>query len=292
MSDDGFHEIQLNGKQLVFLFMAATVVAVVIFLCGVMVGRGVPTRAAAPNDSSEQAALDPTASVRGSVTQTTATDDNAPVAAQETLTYPTLLEDPNPPFETLAPLDQARGAPSGSRGAPAAEPRVERAPLVTARADAPKPVVAPSPKPAAAAPAPKPAAAAPKPAAPKPAAPGPKPVAAGAKARGNNPKACACRQRARSAWRQRVCRAGRRRSSARPGRYHRAPPFWQGLSRVRHSRRCELPRPGREIQRSPRSGNGGRPTPARRAVQALDHAVASAPGSRELVPSQIPPAAA
>jgi DedD protein len=41
MSDEGFHEIQLNGKQLVFLFMAATVVSVVIFLCGVMVGRGV-----------------------------------------------------------------------------------------------------------------------------------------------------------------------------------------------------------------------------------------------------------
>src|SRR5512135_2093618 len=41
MSDEGFHEIQLNGKQLVFLFMAATVVSVVIFLCGVLVGRGV-----------------------------------------------------------------------------------------------------------------------------------------------------------------------------------------------------------------------------------------------------------
>jgi cell division septation protein DedD len=40
-SDDGFREIQLNGKQLVFLFMATTIVAVVIFLCGVMVGRGV-----------------------------------------------------------------------------------------------------------------------------------------------------------------------------------------------------------------------------------------------------------
>ena len=38
--DDGFHEIQLNGKQLVFLFMAATVVSVVIFLFGVLVGRG------------------------------------------------------------------------------------------------------------------------------------------------------------------------------------------------------------------------------------------------------------
>lgn len=41
MSDDGFHEIQLSGKQLVFLFMATTVVSVVIFLCGVLVGRGV-----------------------------------------------------------------------------------------------------------------------------------------------------------------------------------------------------------------------------------------------------------
>src|SRR5580765_7076089 len=40
-TEDGFHEIQLNGKQLVFLFMAATVVSVVIFLGGVLVGRGV-----------------------------------------------------------------------------------------------------------------------------------------------------------------------------------------------------------------------------------------------------------
>ena len=41
MTDESFREIQLNGKQLVFLFMAATVVSVVIFLCGVLVGRGV-----------------------------------------------------------------------------------------------------------------------------------------------------------------------------------------------------------------------------------------------------------
>ena len=41
MSEEGFHEIQLSGKQLVFLFMATTVVSVVIFLCGVLVGRGV-----------------------------------------------------------------------------------------------------------------------------------------------------------------------------------------------------------------------------------------------------------
>src|SRR5687767_6515297 len=39
--DDAFREIQLNGKQLVFLFMAGVVIFVVIFLFGVMVGRGV-----------------------------------------------------------------------------------------------------------------------------------------------------------------------------------------------------------------------------------------------------------
>src|SRR5690349_7097711 len=39
--EEGFHEIQLSGKQLVFLCMATTVVSIVIFLCGVLVGRGV-----------------------------------------------------------------------------------------------------------------------------------------------------------------------------------------------------------------------------------------------------------
>ena len=51
-ADDGFHEIQLTGKQLVFLFMATTVVAVVIFLCGVLVGRGVRVERALADASS------------------------------------------------------------------------------------------------------------------------------------------------------------------------------------------------------------------------------------------------
>ena len=50
--DEGFHEIQLNGKQLVFLFMAATVVSVVIFLCGVLVGRGVRAQTGGVADTS------------------------------------------------------------------------------------------------------------------------------------------------------------------------------------------------------------------------------------------------
>ena len=65
-ADDGLHEIQLNGKQLVFLFMASTVVAVVIFLCGVMVGRGVRTQRPAL-EAAVEAASDPTSVVAPAV---------------------------------------------------------------------------------------------------------------------------------------------------------------------------------------------------------------------------------
>lgn len=140
MSDEGFHEIQLNGKQLVFLFMAATVVAVVIFLCGVMVGRGAPTRTTIPSDFSEQAGLDPTASLQEPATQAIATDGSVPLTAQETLTYPTLLENPNPPAETLAPAPQREPFPSAIVPVrPAAVP--------------PKPSTAAAPRPAATRPA-------------------------------------------------------------------------------------------------------------------------------------------
>jgi cell division septation protein DedD len=140
MSDEGFHEIQLNGKQLVFLFMAATVVAVVIFLCGVMVGRGVPTRAGSAIDASERADLDPTAVLQEfPAAQTMSSTGNAPVAVQETLTYPSLLEDPTPPAETLKPpVEPAREVP-----APVA-PRPASAASAKPAAVAAKPVVIPA----------------------------------------------------------------------------------------------------------------------------------------------------
>ena len=59
MPDEGLQEIQLRGKQLVFLAMSATVVAVVIFLCGVMVGRGVPTARQAAAEPIEADVLAP-----------------------------------------------------------------------------------------------------------------------------------------------------------------------------------------------------------------------------------------
>ena len=102
MSDEGFHEIQLNGKQLVFLFMAATVVSVVIFLCGVMVGRGVvrAQQADQPANVAEDVATDPTL-VGRTPPSVPAGSSEAPLSTQETLTYPERLEEPEPPTETL-----------------------------------------------------------------------------------------------------------------------------------------------------------------------------------------------
>src|SRR5579864_6129169 len=52
MAESGVREIQLSGKQLVFLFMASVVLVVVVFLLGVSVGRGarVTAGAVAPVD--------------------------------------------------------------------------------------------------------------------------------------------------------------------------------------------------------------------------------------------------
>ncbi|MBI4484490.1 MAG: SPOR domain-containing protein [Acidobacteria bacterium] len=103
--DDGFHEIQLNGKQLVFLFMAATVVSVVIFLCGVLVGRGVVAERAAASETSV-AAADPTAAPPSAASspETPAGSDPraaAPPATVDDLSYFDRLEKPDSPKEEL-----------------------------------------------------------------------------------------------------------------------------------------------------------------------------------------------
>ena len=52
MTEPAFREIQLSTKQLVFLFMSAVVVLVVVFLLGVSVGRGVGADPALQADTS------------------------------------------------------------------------------------------------------------------------------------------------------------------------------------------------------------------------------------------------
>jgi len=134
MADEGLHEIQLNGKQLVFLFMASTVVAVVIFLCGVMVGRGVRAqRPAEAVEASVDAATDPTASTppREPAPSSASIPSNAPIAANETLTYPNRLEGNEPPEETIRPGSGIRDPGSVAKVAKAAPPTTTAKPAKT-----------------------------------------------------------------------------------------------------------------------------------------------------------------
>jgi cell division septation protein DedD len=127
-SDDG-REIHLSGKQLVFLFMAVTVVSVVIFLCGVLVGRGVQSRvtaveaaAPAPDDAGEPVVEAPPAA-----------NASEPTKAAD-LGYQQRLESAGPVPEKLVPRE---APPSGSR--PPAAKGAEALP-----SSAPPPAPAPS----------------------------------------------------------------------------------------------------------------------------------------------------
>jgi DamX protein len=138
-TDDGFHEIQLNGKQLVFLFMAATVVSVVIFLCGVLVGRGVRAERAAEVASGVAGGeLVPPPSQISDATPTPTPAGSDPTAAAapppvDELSYFDRLQTSTPPTEQLKapakPAPPSPGAktqpppPAPAKPAPAAPPR-------------------------------------------------------------------------------------------------------------------------------------------------------------------------
>ncbi len=128
--DDAFHEIQLNGKQLVFLFMAATVVSVVIFLCGVLVGRGVRVgrgdfaRTAAPESPSVDVAPAPPPVISPQTSDPTAA---APPPAVDELSYFNRLEKPSPPVEKLKPVPD-KGRPAPAQVASASSPPASSAP--------------------------------------------------------------------------------------------------------------------------------------------------------------------
>ena len=125
--DDGFHEIQLNGKQLVFLFMAAMVVSVVIFLCGVLVGRGVRAERGLDAEAAELSTAEPAPQqVTSPATPTPAGSDPtaaAPPQAVDDLSYFNRLQASNPPPEELkAPLAAAAPAEQPAAPQPTATP--------------------------------------------------------------------------------------------------------------------------------------------------------------------------
>src|SRR5437870_5595216 len=116
-TEDGFHEIQLNGKQLVFLFMAATVVSVVIFLCGVLVGRGVRAERGGVVDAAPTSTLAetlPQQSATAPVPTPAGSDPTAaaPPPAVDDLSYFNRLE------KTTAPAEQLKPAPAPRPTAP------------------------------------------------------------------------------------------------------------------------------------------------------------------------------
>lgn len=140
-SDDSAREIQLSGKQLVFLFMAVTVVSVVIFLCGVLVGRGVQGGRAAAADTSTapiDEPADPTAP--GAPAPTAPPIDPSAVP---TLGFQSRLESDGPVSETLAKPGDPAAAPA--KTAPRSTPETQTVPAAAATAPAP---AAPSSRPA------------------------------------------------------------------------------------------------------------------------------------------------
>ena len=140
MSDEGVHEIQLNGKQLVFMFMAVTVVAVVIFLCGVMVGRGVRApRATEVADAAIESSLDPTAPP-AAVSAADSSSSAIPDPTQEPTRLNATAPPPEPAKETQI-LQEVNSTSPLAPVPPVKTPAAEPPPLV--KPPAPKP---PAPK--------------------------------------------------------------------------------------------------------------------------------------------------
>jgi cell division septation protein DedD len=122
MSEQHFREIQLSGKQLVFLFMTSVVVAVGVFLLGVSVGRGVPVNSTGAMEDVDQTTALVLPGEMPEPTELTPADtgfhDNllgttTPPAEPEPVSEPVAEE---PAEETAAP------APPAPRVPPAAAP--------------------------------------------------------------------------------------------------------------------------------------------------------------------------
>jgi cell division septation protein DedD len=95
--DDAFREIQLSGKQVVFIFMAGVVIAVVIFLLGLQVGRGVLAERGLPEANNIAAAETDPPPPPAAASQ----DTTAPITAGEKLSYAERLASPEPAPEQL-----------------------------------------------------------------------------------------------------------------------------------------------------------------------------------------------
>jgi cell division septation protein DedD len=128
-ADDGFHEIQLSGKQLVFLFIVTTTVIVVVFLCGVKVGRGAR---AAQGEDPEPAGVAATSSPSPAEPSPSGAPPGEPPAPAADmppdLGYPDSLKDGSPPDAKLKPQPDSAPPPEAPAPAPSRPARATEAP--------------------------------------------------------------------------------------------------------------------------------------------------------------------
>lgn len=145
-SDESVREIQLSGKQLVFLFMAVTVVSVVIFLCGVLVGRGVARTAV--NVASAPAPIEEPPDPTAAGATAPATAPAGPTAVPD-LGYQDRLESNAPAAEKLIKPSDSPPMPAPAKTAPRTEPTAQDAePAPAPAAPTPPAVTPPKPNPA------------------------------------------------------------------------------------------------------------------------------------------------
>ena len=139
MHDQNFHEIQLSGKQLLFGFISAVVLLVVIFLLGVSVGRGVRTDAPP---------VDAAASVGPAAPGDTVVPAAPPAAVPQPgdLNYQQVLKGPPPAVGT--PLDQSAVSPTVKSASESAKTSAESKAAESSPAPTAPPPAATSPPPA------------------------------------------------------------------------------------------------------------------------------------------------
>ena len=102
------NETTPTAKQIVFLFMAATVVAVVVFLCGVLVGRGVPI-GGGPTQTGTSVAR-PSVDLPSATLGSPSSEPSAAAGESDELTYYRRLDGSQTPPEVLRPASIG-GAP-------------------------------------------------------------------------------------------------------------------------------------------------------------------------------------
>jgi len=130
--DDSFREIQLSGKQLVFLFMAVVVILVGTFLMGLLVGRGVLAARGTPgtmaaNEAAAEPPPPPSSASPGTST--------SPATAAEKLSYAERLGSAEPAKEQLKAA--ATSAPTEAPPTPKSEDPAPAPAVAAAAANAP-----------------------------------------------------------------------------------------------------------------------------------------------------------